>query len=142
LREIRSIEETLSKEISRNVHEDGDRSNQHKLVWTRPVSTDVRQHPNRHEGAIRCNPWDGTRSRVAIIMLNPSTADETQNDPTIRRCIAFAQSWGYESVEIVNLFAYRTSYPKELSKATEPIGIENDNYVLQASNRSSRLVFA
>jgi hypothetical protein len=86
--------------------------------------------------------WDGTRARVAIVMLNPSMANETQNDPTIRRCIAFARSWGYGSVEIVNLFAYRTPYPKELLNATEPIGIENDKYVIQASNRSRRLVFA
>jgi hypothetical protein len=86
--------------------------------------------------------WDRTRSRVAIIMLNPSVANETQNDPTIRRCIAFARSWGHGSVEIVNLFAYRTSYSKELLNATEPIGIDNDKYVLQASNRSRRLVLA
>jgi hypothetical protein len=75
-------------------------------------------------------------------MLNPSVADETQNDPTIRRCVEFARSWGYGSVEIVNLFAYRTPYPKELSKAVEPIGIENDRYLRQASNRSRGLVFA
>lgn len=86
--------------------------------------------------------WDEGRSRVAIVMLNPSIADETQNDPTIRRCIEFARSWGYGSVEIVNLFAYRTPYPKELSNATEPIGTENDRYIIQASNRSSKLVFA
>lgn len=85
--------------------------------------------------------WDERRSRVTIVMLNPSVANEMQNDPTIRRCIAFAQSWGYGSVEIVNLFAYCTPYPKELSNATEPIGIENDKYVIQASNRSRRLVF-
>jgi hypothetical protein len=61
---------------------------------------------------------------------------------TTRRCIEFARSWGYGSVEIVNLFAYRTPYPKELSKAVEPIGIENDRYLRQASNRSRGLVFA
>jgi hypothetical protein len=86
--------------------------------------------------------WDERRSRVAIVMLNPSVADEMQNDPTIRRCIEFARSWGYGSVEIVNLFAYCTPYPKELSNATEPIGIENDRYLRQASNRSRGLVFA
>jgi hypothetical protein len=96
----------------------------------------------RHYRYTLWREWDGTRSRVAIVMLNPSVADEMQNDPTIRRCIAFARSWGYGSVEIVNLFAYRTPYPKKLSNATEPIGIDNDKYLLQASNRSSRLVFA
>jgi len=50
--------------------------------------------------------WHPKASRVAFIMLNPSQADATVDDPTIRRCIGFAQRWGYGSLEAVNLFAY------------------------------------
>ncbi|MGB8700183.1 MAG: DUF1643 domain-containing protein [Thermosynechococcaceae cyanobacterium] len=86
--------------------------------------------------------WDARRSRLCIVMLNPSEADETHNDPTIRRCIAFGQRLGYGSVEIVNLFAYRTPYPQALKQALDPIGSENDQHLLQASHRSRELVLA
>ena len=54
-------------------------------------------------------------------MLNPSGADAQVNDPTITRCINFALSWGYGRLEVVNLFAYRTSKPSLLKQVTEPI---------------------
>lgn len=86
--------------------------------------------------------WDSCNLRVTFVMLNPSTADHIHNDPTIRRCIAFAQDWGYGSLEVVNLFAYRSSDPKQLRHIDAPIGPKNDTYLLQASSRSSRVVFA
>jgi len=66
---------------------------------------------------------------VMFIGLNPSTADETQDDPTIRRCINYAKDWGFGGIYMLNLFAYRTTKPKELLKAEKPIGIENDAYL-------------
>jgi len=51
--------------------------------------------------------WDETRPRLLWVMLNPSTADGETDDPTVRRCIGFSKGWGYGSIEIVNLFAYR-----------------------------------
>ena len=53
-------------------------------------------------------------------MLNPNSADASLNDPTITRCINFAKSWGYGRLEVVNLFAYRTSKPSLLKQAAEP----------------------
>jgi hypothetical protein len=86
--------------------------------------------------------WRKQGKRVAFIMLNPSTADALKDDPTIRRCMAFAQVWGYASVEVVNLFAYRTPHPSNLKEVDDPIGTDNDAYLLQASQRSHTLIYA
>ena len=71
--------------------------------------------------------WDSSKLRVCFIGLNPSTANEHVNDPTIRRCIKYAMDWDYGSLIMVNLFAYRTTNPKELMKQKEPIGEGNTN---------------
>lgn len=57
-----------------------------------------------------------------FVMLNPSTADETQDDPTIRKCIKFAKAWGYDCLAVRNLFPWRATDPKELLKAENPTG--------------------
>lgn len=54
---------------------------------------------------------------VAFIGLNPSTADEQKDDPTVRRCIGFARAWGYDRVEMLNLFAFRAKDPREMYAA-------------------------
>ncbi len=59
-------------------------------------------------------------------MLNPSTADETQEDPTIRRCLGFAKSWGFDRLIIVNIFAFRSTNPDALYSQVDPIGVGND----------------
>ena len=75
-------------------------------------------------------------------MLNPNSADAQVNDPTITRCINFAKSWGYGRLEVVNLFAYRTSKPSLLKQATEPIGKDNDRFILKSVDRSDRIILA
>ena len=75
-----------------------------------------------------------------FILLNPSTADEVRNDPTIRRCIGFVREWGYSILVVVNLFAYRTTNPKELRIMRDPIGPENDRFVLNAAQNTNCLV--
>lgn len=76
-------------------------------------------------------------------MLNPSTADHETDDPTIRRCMAYARAWGCGKLEVVNLFAWRTSSPKELIKAANhpmgPFDIEghhNLHFVSHAAMRA------
>jgi hypothetical protein len=69
--------------------------------------------------------WDSSKPMVLFIMLNPSTADANTDDPTIRRCINFANGWGYGGIIVCNLFAYRSSNPKELIKAIDPFGDKN-----------------
>lgn len=59
-------------------------------------------------------------------MLNPSTADEHLDDPTIRRCIGFATSWGCTELNVVNLFALRATDPKALKNHPDPVGPRND----------------
>jgi len=86
--------------------------------------------------------WSTDHPRVVFVMLNPGTADEQRNDPTISRCISFAHAWGFGSVEVVNLFAYRTSYPVELFKQPDPIGEENDRFLVQALERAACIVAA
>jgi hypothetical protein len=68
---------------------------------------------------------------LAWVMLNPSTADAEVDDPTIRRCIGYGRAWGFEG--IVDLFALRATYPREVSRAAEPIGPANDETLLWAS---------
>lgn len=56
----------------------------------------------------------GEPKSCVFAMLNPSTADAEMDDPTIRRCVAFAKAWGYDRMEVVNLFAWRATDPKEV----------------------------
>lgn len=73
--------------------------------------------------------WDTGLPTAAFVMLNPSTADATADDQTLRRCIDFAKRWGYGRVELGNLFAYRASEPSELWNRTDIVGPENDRYL-------------
>lgn len=86
--------------------------------------------------------WNLNTPRIAFVMLNPSTADATNDDPTIRRCIRFAQSWNYGALEVVNLFAYRTKYPVELLRVGDPVGAENDRHILAMMCRVQAIVVA
>lgn len=62
---------------------------------------------------------------LGVIMLNPSTADMTTDDNTIRRCVNFAKSFGYGGILVVNLFAYRATKPADLFTAADPVGPDN-----------------
>lgn len=70
--------------------------------------------------------WDESKSYAMFIGLNPSTADETENDPTIRCCITFAKEWGYGGLCMANLFAYRATEPSDMMSAQDPVGLKND----------------
>ena len=80
--------------------------------------------------------------RIGFVMLNPNQADAELNDPTIRRCIGFAKTWGYGGLEVVNLFAYRAKTPKLLLQVDDPIGKDNDRYLVTLSDRVETIVFA
>ncbi len=86
--------------------------------------------------------WNSDAARVMFVLLNPSTADERFNDPTIRRCIGFARSWGLGGVEIVNIFAYRSTDPAALREVSDPIGPRNNSLIKAARRLSARCIAA
>ena len=86
--------------------------------------------------------WDETKPQVMIIGLNPSTADETKDDPTIIRCINFAKAWGYGGVCMANLFAFRATAPSDMKASSDPVGTENDVWLTQLSKESGIVVAA
>lgn len=86
--------------------------------------------------------WGPRNGRVVFIGLNPSTADESEDDPTIRRCIGFAKTWGYGGIYMLNLFAFRATDPRDLKRATDPIGPENDKRLVSAAQRANIVVAA
>lgn len=77
--------------------------------------------------------WDRQLPVATFIGLNPSTADETTDDPTIRRCIGYARAWGCGSLEMLNLFALRATDPFEMLRHPDPVGLRNDFYLKQAT---------
>jgi hypothetical protein len=79
--------------------------------------------------------WDESESHVMFIGLNPSIADETKDDPTIRRCIGFAKQWEFGGIYMLNIFAYRATNPKNLMKAEKPIGPDNNEYLKMYYNQ-------
>lgn len=78
-----------------------------------------------------------------FIGLNPSTADETVNDPTITRCINFAKAWGYGSLHMLNLFAFRATDPTVMkAQGGAAVGPRNDEYLVSAARRAGLVVAA
>ena len=80
--------------------------------------------------------WKKDRGYAAFVCLNPSTADEYKNDPTVTRCINYAKSWGYGGMIMLNLFAYRSTDPKNLYFVNDPIGPDNDFHLRSASSKA------
>jgi hypothetical protein len=98
-----------------------------------------------------CRTWRYSLSRlvdaaghgtVNFILLNPSTADETVDDPTIRRCRVFAQAWGYRWLVVTNLFAYRATDPAVMKLAADPIGPGNDAHIRGIALNAAAVVAA
>ena len=90
-----------------------------------------------------------TLGTCLFIMLNPSTADASIDDPTIRRCISFAVGWGYRRLEVVNLFPFRATDPKELRTAVDPAafdviheGKNGDKWIWEAAEAADLVVCA
>lgn len=86
--------------------------------------------------------WNKKLPRALFIMLNPSTADHITNDHTICRCRGYAKNWGYGSIEVVNLFAYRSTVFYKLFYVDDPIGPKNDKIIKDAIKRAKIVIAA
>ena len=86
--------------------------------------------------------WDDYKKPAVFIGLNPSTADERKDDPTIRRCMAFATAWGYGSLCMLNLFAFRATHPSVLKRAADPIGPVNNGHILDVMAGAGLIICA
>lgn len=73
--------------------------------------------------------WDAALPVAHWVMLNPSVADATIDDPTIRRVVGFSKAWGFGGADVRNLFALRATDPKELRAADDPVGPDNDSHL-------------
>lgn len=95
-------------------------------------------------GAYRYRLWRawGPGARCVFVCLNPSTADATQDDPTLRRMIEFARGWGFGRLDVVNLFAFRATKPAACFRAADPVGPENDQHIAEAVRGAERVVVA
>ncbi len=86
--------------------------------------------------------WDPQGGKVAFMMLNPSTATEVQNDPTVERCERRARTLGFGAFRVVNIFAWRATDPKVMRAQTDPVGPENDAAIIEAASWADRVVCA
>ena len=86
--------------------------------------------------------WNDKLPKVLFIGLNPSTADEIKDDPTIRRCIRYAQDWGYGGYIMGNIFAFRSTDPKKLKIIENPVGNENNFWLKKLHKEASLTIGA
>lgn len=87
--------------------------------------------------------WDELvteRKRVMWCGLNPSTADESELDPTLRRILRFSCDWGFNEFVMTNLFAFRSTQPKGMLLHHDPVGPENDRWLLTSATSSSLII--
>ena len=83
----------------------------------------------------------GTRG-IAFVGLNPSTADATKDDPTIRRCVGFALDWGYDVLHMLNVHAFRSTDPKGLLTCEDPVGVHNFAAIQATVSTSETVIIA
>lgn len=110
----------------------------------------IRHHSGQYESMAIYSPCEHYRyvlhrkwaegKMVAFIGLNPSTATEEQNDPTVRRCIGYAQAWKFGGMVMLNAFAYRSTDPLALKKLIDPIGPRNDVYLREWTTKADMIL--
>jgi hypothetical protein len=86
--------------------------------------------------------WDATKSAVLFVCLNPSTADATVEDNTSRVCINYSKQWGFGTLLIGNLFAFRSTDPAALRTAADPVGPENNSSIRKLQSKATLVVCA
>ncbi len=84
----------------------------------------------------------GDGPRALFIMLNPSTATEVQNDPTVERCERRARALGFGAFRVTNIFAWRATDPRDMRAATDPVGVGNDRAILDSLDWADTVICA
>ncbi|MEM9318621.1 MAG: DUF1643 domain-containing protein [Pseudomonadota bacterium] len=86
--------------------------------------------------------WDLEGQKALFIMLNPSTATEAQNDPTVERCERRARALGFGAFRVLNIFAWRDTDPKAMRAATDPVGPANDEAITDSLDWADQVICA
>jgi hypothetical protein len=86
--------------------------------------------------------WDETKPHALFIMMNPSTADPSVDDPTVAKCGRFARAWGYGGIYVGNTFAYRATDKKRLGRIADPVGPDNDKHLIAMAELAAIVIFA
>ena len=86
--------------------------------------------------------WDAGGGKALFIMLNPSTATEVQNDPTVERCERRARALGFGAFRVTNIFAWRDTDPRQMRAAGDPVGPENDAAIAEGCGWADRIIAA
>ncbi|WP_372602865.1 DUF1643 domain-containing protein [Actibacterium sp.] len=86
--------------------------------------------------------WDPKGKRALFIMLNPSTATEVQNDPTVERCERRARALGFGGFRVTNIFAWRDTDPKKMRAAADPVGPANDAAIVESCPWADQIICA
>ena len=114
------------------------------LDLTPAVDNECQFSPDRRHRYSLIHSWNPLFGDKLILWigLNPSTADEAKLDPTLTRIADFSKRAGFDGFWMANLFALRTPYPEEMMRADDPVGPENDAWLLRAAERCERIVAA
>ncbi|MCX8952310.1 DUF1643 domain-containing protein [Ruegeria sp. NA] len=86
--------------------------------------------------------WDPEGRKALFVMLNPSTATEVQNDPTVERCERRARALGFGAFQVTNIFAWRDTDPRKMRAAADPVGPENDAAILDGGQWADQVIAA
>ncbi|MEX0318007.1 MAG: DUF1643 domain-containing protein [Ruegeria sp.] len=86
--------------------------------------------------------WDAAGRRALFVMLNPSTATEVQNDPTVERCERRARALGFGAFQVTNIFAWRDTDPRKMRAAADPVGPDNDDAILAGVDWADQVIAA
>jgi len=112
------------------------------MLFETPVTSAVLSHDRVYRYELWRRWADDGAGYVNFICLNPSKADETADDPTVKKCVKFAKSWGYDAICITNLFAYRATDPEAMKAFPDPVGLGNSRYLKEVAQRAALIVCA
>lgn len=84
--------------------------------------------------------WQPRGRKALFVMLNPSTATEVQNDPTVERCERRARALGFGAFRVTNIFAYRATDPKVMRAQGDPVGPGNDAAIVEGAAWADQII--